>query len=103
MVLFFGVALVRNCLQQLPEFHKRVKDIQVFRYWLLVWKMTDVTGKLESAKLNRPLFMYWPLENGESSIYPLYDITSTPTYYIFGQGKTHCWHPEDYEEVVKFF
>jgi len=100
-VIIFWSSTCSHCLQQLPEFHKRVKDIPGVQVLAIGLEDDDVTWKLESAKL--PAFIHGiALGKWESPYTTLYDIHQTPTYYILDREKRIVGNPEDYEEVVKF-
>ncbi len=100
-VVVFWSSTCSHCLQQLPELHKRIKDISGVKTLAIGLEDDDETWKKESAKL--PAFIHGiALGKWESPYTTLYDIHQTPTYYILDSEKRIVANPENYEEVVKF-
>ena len=100
-VVIFWSSTCSHCLQQLPELHKRIKDISGVKVLAIGLEDDDETWKKESAKL--PAFIHGiALGKWESPYTTLYNIHQTPTYYILDREKRIVANPENYEEVVKF-
>ena len=100
-VIVFWSSTCSHCLQQLPELHKRTKDLSAVKVLAIGLEDDDETWKKESAKL--PAFIHGiALGKWESPYTTLYDIHQTPTYYILDREKRIVDKPENYEEVMKF-
>jgi thiol-disulfide isomerase/thioredoxin len=100
-VIVFWSSTCSHCLQQLPEFHKALKDISSTKVLAIGLEDDDVTWKKESAKL--PNFIHGiALGKWESPYADIYDIHQTPTFYILDNEKRIIARPEDYIGVVKF-
>ena len=100
-VIVFWSSTCSHCLRQLPELHKRIKDISGVRVLAIGLEDDDLTWKKESAKL--PAFIHGiALGKWESPYVEIYDIHQTPTYYILDNEKRIVANPDDYQEVVKF-
>ena len=100
-VIVFWSSTCSHCLQQLPEFHKALKDISSTKVLAIGLEDDDVTWKKESAKL--PDFIHGiALGKWESPYADIYDIHQTPTFYILDNEKRIIARPEDYKGVVKF-
>lgn len=100
-VIVFWSSTCSHCLEQLPQFHKRINDLSGVKVLAIGLEDDDVTWKVESVKL--PAFIHGlALGKWESPYTTLYDIHQTPTYYILDSEKRILGNPEDYEEVVKF-
>ena len=100
-VIVFWSSTCSHCLQQLPELHKRTKDLSAVKVLAIGLEDDDETWQKESAKL--PAFIHGiALGKWESPYTTLYDIHQTPTYYILDREKRIVNKPENYEEVMKF-
>ena len=100
-VIVFWSSTCSHCLQQLPEFHKALKDISNTKVLAIGLEDDDVTWKKESAKLSN--FVHGiALGKWESPYADIYDIQQTPTYYVLDNEKRIVARPGDYEEVLKF-
>lgn len=100
-LIVFWSSTCSHCLQQLPELHKRIKDIPNITVLAIGLEDDEENWKLESAKL--PGFTHGiALGKWESPYTTLYDIHQTPTYYILDRDKRILAKPEDYEKAIKF-
>lgn len=100
-VIVFWSSSCSHCLQQLPEFHRALKDISGTKVLAIGLEEDDTSWKEESSKL--PDFTHGiALGKWESPYVDLYDIHQTPTYYILGPEKRIVAKPEDYEGVLNF-
>jgi len=100
-VIVFWSSTCSHCLQQLPEFHKALKNISNTKVLAIGLEDDDVTWKKESAKLSG--FIHGiSLGKWESPYADIYDIHQTPTYYILDKEKRIVARPDDYQEVLKF-
>lgn len=100
-VIVFWSSTCSHCLQQLPEFHKALKDISGTKVLAIGLEEDDTSWKEESSKL--PDFIHGiALGKWESPYVDLYDVHQTPAYYILDHEKHIVARPDDYEGVLKF-
>jgi len=98
-LIVFWSSTCSHCLQQLPELHKKIKDIPNITVLAIGLEDDGENWEMESAKL--PGFTHGiALGKWESPYTTLYDIHQTPTYYILDKDKRIIAKPEDYKEAV---
>ncbi|MCM4162269.1 MULTISPECIES: thioredoxin-like domain-containing protein [unclassified Arenibacter] len=100
-VIVFWSSTCSHCLQQLPEFHRALKDISGTKVLAIGLEDDDITWKEESSKL--PDFIHGiAVGKWESPYVDLYDVHQTPTYYILDPEKRIVARPDDYLGVLNF-
>ena len=100
-VLVFWSSTCGHCLKELPALHKELqayKDVKVIAVGL---EDDKLTWSVESDKLKN-FDHAIALGKWESDYAELYDINSTPTYFILDKNKRILVKPESDKDVISF-
>ncbi len=101
-LLVFWSSTCGHCLKELPALHKELKTKPTVKVIAVGLENDERTWKPESAKLD-DFEHAISLGRWESEYAKLYDIHSTPTYYVLDEDKRILAKPENDTEVVRFF
>ncbi|QWX83931.1 TlpA family protein disulfide reductase [Cellulophaga sp. HaHaR_3_176] len=100
-VLIFWSSTCGHCLKELPALHKELKNNAAIKIIAVGLEDDTVNWKLETKKLEGFEHAI-SLGKWDSEYADLYDIHSTPTYYILDKDKRIIAKPEDDKAVVEF-
>lgn len=100
-VLVFWSSTCGHCLKELPALHKELKDKTTIKVVAVGLEDDTENWKLEIEKL-QGFEHAISLGKWDSEYADLYDIHSTPTYYILDKDKKIIAKPEDDKAAVEF-
>lgn len=100
-ILIFWSSNCSHCLKELPALHKESQKNENVKVIAIGLEDDEVTWKLESERLANFEHAI-ALGKWGSNYAKLYDIHSTPTYFILDSNKRIIAKPESDKEVVEF-
>ncbi len=100
-VLVFWSSTCGHCLKEVPALHEELSTYSDVKVVAVGLEDDDLNWKVESAKLDNFEHVI-ALGKWESDYAKLYDIHSTPTYFILDENKKIISKPESDKEVVNF-
>jgi len=101
-VLVFWSSTCGHCLKELPELHTKFKENTSVKVVAVGLENDEISWNIESAKLENFEHAI-SLGKWESEYAALYNIQSTPTYFILDENKYIIAKPENVNDVVSFF
>lgn len=100
-VLVFWSSSCSHCLQELPQLHKELKGKQNLKVLAIGLEDEENVWKSESSQMDTFEHVL-ALGKWENEYAKLYNIQSTPTYFILDSEKRILAKPEDSQEVLEF-
>lgn len=100
-ILVFWSSTCGHCLKELPALHKELKESSAVKVIAVGLENDTISWNIESAKLD-DFHHAIALGKWESDYANLYDIQSTPSYFILDTDKKIIAKPETDKEVIEY-
>ncbi|MFK7814051.1 MAG: TlpA family protein disulfide reductase [Maribacter sp.] len=100
-LLIFWSSTCGHCLKELPALHKELEENKNVKVIAVGLEDDDISWNIESSKLENFEHAI-AIGKWESEYAQLYDIQSTPTYYVLDKDKYIIAKPESDKDVVAF-
>ncbi len=101
-VIVFWSSSCSHCLEELPLLHSALKTVKNIKVLAVGLEDREEDWKQESKKLNGFTHAL-SLGKWDSEYANLYNISSTPTYFILDKDKRIVAKPETYKSVMEYF